>query len=418
MAQLGLRLLGGFLLRADARPRALPARKAQALLAYLALRAGGRTPRETLTGLFWAEAGERRRARACARHGAAAPRAGRQPARARHPGRHGDPEPRRARPRRHRVRAAGAAGDAGGAGVGGGALSRPAARRRAGGRAGLRGVARVRARAAGRAGPRRASPAVDRHVKGGRVEAATQAATRLLALDSVQEETHRTLMRLYARQGRRAAALRQYQTCVAVLQKELGVEPEPATRRLYLEILQRAAAPSGAPGRATPAAARTCRGTRRRRAARRSRSRAGPAAPAAPGDVARRGQRGPRHRRGRHRQEPAPRRAQRDGAGPRHAHAGQPRLRDRADPALPALGGCAALRPRAAGDRRRSSGRFIAARRAGPSLSRAGRRQRPAAHHPRGPSPALRDPRRRARRAARARHRCCWCSRTSTGPTR
>ena len=39
MAKIGLRLLGGFLLH-DARPRALPARKAQALLAYLAMRAG------------------------------------------------------------------------------------------------------------------------------------------------------------------------------------------------------------------------------------------------------------------------------------------------------------------------------------------------------------------------------------------
>ena len=85
-------------------------------------------------------------------------------------------------------------------------------------------------------------------MKKDRVEAAVQTATRLLALDPVQEDAHRTLMRLHARGGRRAAALRQYQTCVAVLQKELGVEPEPATRRLYLEILQRA--PRPAPGRA------------------------------------------------------------------------------------------------------------------------------------------------------------------------
>src|SRR5688572_10918664 len=59
MAKLGLRLLGGFLLHADARPRALPARKAQALLAYLAVRAGRAHARETLTGLLWADVGER-----------------------------------------------------------------------------------------------------------------------------------------------------------------------------------------------------------------------------------------------------------------------------------------------------------------------------------------------------------------------
>jgi DNA-binding SARP family transcriptional activator len=80
------------------------------------------------------------------------------------------------------------------------------------------------------------------------VEPAAHAAARLLAIDPLQEEVHRTLMRLYVRQGRRAAALRQYQACVAILQKELGVEPEAQTKRLYLEILQRAAPAAGARG--------------------------------------------------------------------------------------------------------------------------------------------------------------------------
>src|SRR5216684_2927024 len=52
-AQLSLRLLGGFLLLADARPRPLPVRKAQALLAYLALRAGRGHARDALTDLLW-----------------------------------------------------------------------------------------------------------------------------------------------------------------------------------------------------------------------------------------------------------------------------------------------------------------------------------------------------------------------------
>src|SRR5262249_39562333 len=66
---------------------------------------------------------------------------------------------------------------------------------------------------------------------------AVPVAVRLLARDRTQEAVHRTLMRLYARQRRRGAALRQYQICVGVLQRELGVEPEPATRQLYPEIL-------------------------------------------------------------------------------------------------------------------------------------------------------------------------------------
>ncbi|MBI2202407.1 MAG: AAA family ATPase, partial [Candidatus Rokubacteria bacterium] len=83
-------------------------------------------------------------------------------------------------------------------------------------------------------------------------ERAIQAALRLLALDPLQEAAHRTLMRLYARSGRRAAALRQYQACVSVLQREFGTEPEVETRALYQDILRqpqatgREATPSGA----------------------------------------------------------------------------------------------------------------------------------------------------------------------------
>ena len=55
---------------------------------------------------------------------------------------------------------------------------------------------------------------------------AIQTALRLLGLDPLEETAHRTLIRLYARQGRQGAALRQYQICMGVLQRELGVEPE------------------------------------------------------------------------------------------------------------------------------------------------------------------------------------------------
>ncbi len=75
--------------------------------------------------------------------------------------------------------------------------------------------------------------------KTGATEGAIQTVVRLLALDPLQETVHRALMRLYNRQGRRGAALRQYQVCVGVLQRELGVEPEVETKQLYQEILQR-----------------------------------------------------------------------------------------------------------------------------------------------------------------------------------
>lgn len=72
----------------------------------------------------------------------------------------------------------------------------------------------------------------------GESDSAIQTAVRLLSLDPSQEAVHRILMRLYAQQGRREAALRQYQTCVRSLQRELGVEPDEETRQLYQDIMQ------------------------------------------------------------------------------------------------------------------------------------------------------------------------------------
>ena len=72
----------------------------------------------------------------------------------------------------------------------------------------------------------------------GRPEAAVQTAVQLAALDPLQEAVHRTLMRLYVELGRRGAALRQYQHCVTVLRRDLGVEPEEETKQLYQQTLR------------------------------------------------------------------------------------------------------------------------------------------------------------------------------------
>jgi TolB-like protein/DNA-binding SARP family transcriptional activator/Fe-S-cluster formation regulator IscX/YfhJ len=73
----------------------------------------------------------------------------------------------------------------------------------------------------------------------GEKERATQTAQQLLKLSPAHEKTHRALMRLYADQERRAAALEQYQRCRAALKRELDVEPGPETEALYREILER-----------------------------------------------------------------------------------------------------------------------------------------------------------------------------------
>jgi DNA-binding SARP family transcriptional activator/pimeloyl-ACP methyl ester carboxylesterase len=73
-------------------------------------------------------------------------------------------------------------------------------------------------------------------LEAGALEQAAGTALRLLALDPLRESVHRTLMDLYVRQGRRTAALRQYQRCAEVLRRELGVAPEAATTRRFHEL--------------------------------------------------------------------------------------------------------------------------------------------------------------------------------------
>ena len=69
------------------------------------------------------------------------------------------------------------------------------------------------------------------------LEAAVQTAHRLLAIDPAQEPVHRVLMRLLVQLGRRGAALRQYQACVDTLARDFNVEPDRQTKELYQEIL-------------------------------------------------------------------------------------------------------------------------------------------------------------------------------------
>ena len=87
----------------------------------------------------------------------------------------------------------------------------------------------------------------------GALEAAVQVAHRLLALDSLHEPAHRALIDLYHRLGRRSDALRQYQACLDVLARELGAEPGPETRRLYLEVLRAGLARADVDGAPAPA---------------------------------------------------------------------------------------------------------------------------------------------------------------------
>ena len=59
---------------------------------------------------------------------------------------------------------------------------------------------------------------------------------RLIALEPWSESSHRTMMRLLAMNGKRSAALRQYQDCVEMLDNELGVTPTSETIELFKKI--------------------------------------------------------------------------------------------------------------------------------------------------------------------------------------
>jgi len=64
-------------------------------------------------------------------------------------------------------------------------------------------------------------------------------ARRLLALDPLEESSHRILIRLSALAGQRAAAIRQYDRCVKLLKDELDAEPDPSTIELVHSIRER-----------------------------------------------------------------------------------------------------------------------------------------------------------------------------------
>jgi predicted ATPase/DNA-binding SARP family transcriptional activator len=73
----------------------------------------------------------------------------------------------------------------------------------------------------------------------GQLENAITYARRQLALDPLDERSHRRLIELYARSEQMGAALRQYEECRRLLHSELGLEPERETEALYLAVRSR-----------------------------------------------------------------------------------------------------------------------------------------------------------------------------------
>jgi two-component SAPR family response regulator/Tfp pilus assembly protein PilF len=63
-------------------------------------------------------------------------------------------------------------------------------------------------------------------------------AQEILQDDPFREDVHRLLMRVYAAQGKRSQVKEQFENLQKLLKAELGVEPEPQTRRILQELLK------------------------------------------------------------------------------------------------------------------------------------------------------------------------------------
>jgi DNA-binding SARP family transcriptional activator len=96
--------------------------------------------------------------------------------------------------------------------------------------------------------------------RAGDLGGAVTAARRRIELQPLEEVGYRVLMGLQADMGDRAAAVTTYHHCASVLERELGVVPDDATRAAFQRLMtQPGTGPAAAPGR--PASGSTAAGT-------------------------------------------------------------------------------------------------------------------------------------------------------------
>lgn len=76
----------------------------------------------------------------------------------------------------------------------------------------------------------------DHHVQQADWSGALDQLHQLLKIEPCREDAHRQIMRCYVKLGRRGQALRQFQLCTELLQREFAAPPEPATVALFEQI--------------------------------------------------------------------------------------------------------------------------------------------------------------------------------------
>ncbi|MEE8534138.1 MAG: BTAD domain-containing putative transcriptional regulator, partial [Alphaproteobacteria bacterium] len=77
---------------------------------------------------------------------------------------------------------------------------------------------------------------LNHQLRAGTNDPAAATAKRLLTIDPLQEVAHRTLMESHANRNQLGLAVKQYQACREILQRELQVEPDAETERLFNRI--------------------------------------------------------------------------------------------------------------------------------------------------------------------------------------
>ncbi len=88
-------------------------------------------------------------------------------------------------------------------------------------------------------------------VRAGDLASAAEVARRRIQLQPLEEVGYRTLMQRQAELGDRAGAVSTYHQCASVLERELGVDPDPATQQVFQALMAR----SGSTGVPLPAVA-------------------------------------------------------------------------------------------------------------------------------------------------------------------
>jgi DNA-binding SARP family transcriptional activator len=89
-----------------------------------------------------------------------------------------------------------------------------------------------------RAALRAHSQLVELQARSGKRDEAIATAQQALRIDPLQETMHRTLMKLYMDSGDLTNAVQQYDVCARTLKRELQIEPDAETRKLFQQIAQ------------------------------------------------------------------------------------------------------------------------------------------------------------------------------------